>query len=372
MNFDALPKHSEPLPPPDSDFTTAGIAKHASALTFEQRKLLDGIWRSQWSLDKPFPKRGLPRIIGRRPFEEVAGTVLHGLAVETYDGVNKCYVLTVHGALFSSEGANLHSMLLRLTDVVKALYEDDQELNQIAHEVLNARLQLSPHDSLQLATLLQCRDLFRMPFYFSGRSHDRSEWSIAITDEITDLFQAVSSEQFLAHRLYASRTHSPVAPIVTKGLLPHSWPADGSWWTDYTSKTPTATEALFVTHGRLKALKAIRHPEYDCTRLVSLCEELNDCAAHGNAHAVIMLTRAVLDHVAPPFGCTAFKQVASNYGCRSFKLAMERLEQHTRKVADRLLHTTIRKRELAPTMKEVDFSPEVETLLAEFCRLLKE
>jgi hypothetical protein len=51
---------------------------------------------------------------------------------------------------------------------------------------------------------------------------------------------------------------------------------------------------------------------------------------------------------------------------------MERFEQHTRKVADRILHTPIRKKEPAPTMKEAGFSAEVEMLVAEFCRLLKE
>lgn len=368
-NF-TLPKSQHP-PTPESVFTTICLPKHASELTCEQRSLLDAIWQSQWSLDKPFPKRGLPLVIGKRPFEEVVGCTLNGLVVETHEGGDKCYALTIHGALFSSEGSTLLSLLSRLAALVKSMYETDHLVKQVSHEVLQAHLELSSQESLQLATLLQCRHLYNMPFYFSGRSHDRLEWSITITDEITELFQAPSSEQYLNDRLSSSRTHALIASDGSTQAPADGWPLASSWWTDASTTVPKPATGDFVTRDRLAVLRDIRHAEYDCTRLISLCEELNDCAGRGNANAVSMLTRAVLDHVAPAFGYAAFKQVASNYGGLSFKHPMERLEQHTRKVADRLLHTPIRQKELAPTMKEVAFSAEVEMLLAEFCRVLK-
>lgn len=86
-----------------------------------------------------------------------------------------------------------------------------------------------------------------------------------------------------------------------------------------------------------------------------------------------MLTRAILDHVPPAFGFKSFAEVAASYrgGGSSFKKSIERLENHSRKVADRLLHTPIRDKEVAPNMHEVSFAAELETMLAEFCRLLK-
>src|SRR5471032_3490508 len=132
-------------------------------------------------------------------------------------------------------------------------------------------------------------------------------------------------------------------------------------------------DAKFVTGARLDALKHIEHPNFDCTRLICLCEELNACAAGRHAHAVILLTRAILDHIPPVFNLKSFAEVAANYGGagRSFKACAERLEQHARKVADRLLHQSMRKSEIAPELKEVAFSQELEAVLAEVCRILK-
>jgi hypothetical protein len=129
----------------------------------------------------------------------------------------------------------------------------------------------------------------------------------------------------------------------------------------------------YVNLSRIEELKKIKNTRFDCTRLICMCEELNECASRNNVHSVIMLTRAILDHVPPAFEFTRFKEVASNYGGggRSFKDSTERLEHQSRKVADRLLHMPIRDKEVAPNMNEVSFMSEIETLLSEFCRLLK-
>ena len=135
-----------------------------------------------------------------------------------------------------------------------------------------------------------------------------------------------------------------------------------------------ARKPAFVEISRLDELRALKNSTFDCTRLIAMCEELNDCAEHGNAHAVAMLTRAIVDHVPPLFGFSSFEQVAANYGGtkeKSFKKAMERLDKHTKKVADRLLHGQITKSEVAPTMAEVSYSGEVNHLLSEVYRRLK-
>lgn len=87
----------------------------------------------------------------------------------------------------------------------------------------------------------------------------------------------------------------------------------------------------------------------------------------------ILLTRTILNHVPPVFEFETFAQVAANYrgGGNSFKRAAERLENHSRKVADRLAHMPIRNKEVAPIMGEVNFAAEIESILAEFCRVLK-
>lgn len=128
----------------------------------------------------------------------------------------------------------------------------------------------------------------------------------------------------------------------------------------------------YVELSRLCELRAISSTNYDLTRLVCLCEELNVSSAQGTFHATAMLVRAILDHVPPIFGASSFTHIASNVtGSRSFKDAMGALETAARKIADAHLHTQIRKREVLPTATQVNFSPQIDMLLSEIVRLLK-
>lgn len=87
---------------------------------------------------------------------------------------------------------------------------------------------------------------------------------------------------------------------------------------------------------------------------------------------MIVLTRALLDHIPPIFECNKFAEVANNYdGSKSFKEAMKNLENSSRKIADHYLHSQIRKRESLPTVKQIDFSNDIDFLLAEIIRGLK-
>jgi hypothetical protein len=79
-----------------------------------------------------------------------------------------------------------------------------------------------------------------------------------------------------------------------------------------------------------------------------------------------MLTRALLDHVPPIFGVTAFNQLA-NYsgGTRSFKQTMLHLDTVAKKIADGILHNQIRKREPLPMVQQVNSSAAIDLLLEE-------
>ncbi|MEA2344255.1 MAG: hypothetical protein QOF63_2424 [Thermoanaerobaculia bacterium] len=128
----------------------------------------------------------------------------------------------------------------------------------------------------------------------------------------------------------------------------------------------------FVDASRLHDLKQINSSSFDLSRLIALCEELNITWREGAHHGTAMLVRAVLDHVPPIFGVSSFVQVASNYGgAKSFKEAMFGLESAARKIADAHLHTKVRKSESLPTSTQVNFSPQMDVLLAEVVRILK-
>jgi hypothetical protein len=127
----------------------------------------------------------------------------------------------------------------------------------------------------------------------------------------------------------------------------------------------------FVSEARINELRALTSPNFDLRKLVRLCEEINIAYGNGALLATVMLTRAILDHVPPIFGMPTFPQVVNNYpGSRSFKETMESLEKAARKIADGYLHSPIRSKEILPEAQQVNFSAQVDALLAEIVRIL--
>lgn len=128
----------------------------------------------------------------------------------------------------------------------------------------------------------------------------------------------------------------------------------------------------YVNPARIKELKSIPKGNFDLAKLIRFCEELNICFAHECFLAMIVLTRAIIDHVPPVFGCKRFAEVSSNYtGGKSFKDSMKNLEDSSRNIADSYLHGQIRKAESLPNSTQVDFSNDLDLLLAEIARILK-
>ena len=127
----------------------------------------------------------------------------------------------------------------------------------------------------------------------------------------------------------------------------------------------------YVHESRINELGTIDSKKYDLTKLIQFCNELNSSRRDGNLFSIIILCRAIIDHVAPIFGVKSFNEVANNYaGTKSFRESMERLNSSSRKIADQHLHTHIRSSEVLPTITQVDFSNDLDLLLSEVVRLL--
>lgn len=136
--------------------------------------------------------------------------------------------------------------------------------------------------------------------------------------------------------------------------------------------TGNAVELAYVNSTRLRELRAISSSQFDLAKLIQLCEELNKCYNAECYFAVTMLTRAVLDHVPPIFECSKFSQLANNCsGGKSFKKSMQHLENSSRDIADAHLHNQIRPKEIIPNETQVNFSNDLDFLLAEIVRRLK-
>lgn len=125
----------------------------------------------------------------------------------------------------------------------------------------------------------------------------------------------------------------------------------------------------YVNKDRIDELKKIKG-KHDFTRLIQMLLEINDAFSNKNYISVILLVRAILDHIPPIFGCDNFAGLANNYcGSKSFKESMQHLGNSSRKIADSHLHVQIRQIEILPNNTQVDFSNDLDVLLGEILRL---
>jgi hypothetical protein len=129
--------------------------------------------------------------------------------------------------------------------------------------------------------------------------------------------------------------------------------------------------SVYVDPDRINHLQNIKNNEFDLSKLIRKCEELNIAYSTKCFFSVGMLTRAIIDHVPPIFNKNNFAEVAGSHGSKSFRDSMVHLEKSSRKIADSFLHTHIRKKEILPTKTQVNFSSDLDVLLGEIIRILK-
>lgn len=133
---------------------------------------------------------------------------------------------------------------------------------------------------------------------------------------------------------------------------------------------PSASKAQFVDPKRMAQLEGLtaQNKQWDFSKLVRLCGELNYANRHDCFYSVAMLSRAIADHVPPVFGHQTFAQVAAN-SPKSLKDTFDHLDRGLRKIADGFLHQHIRRTETVPTATQVDFRQYVDLLLGEVIRV---
>jgi hypothetical protein len=96
----------------------------------------------------------------------------------------------------------------------------------------------------------------------------------------------------------------------------------------FNSDTGAARQGVASTHPyvdltRLHDLKTLSNKKWDLTRLVRMCEELNDAFERDAFITCSMLVRGIVDHVPPIFNCKSFGEVANNYPGSSVRTLSE-------------------------------------------------
>lgn len=123
--------------------------------------------------------------------------------------------------------------------------------------------------------------------------------------------------------------------------------------------------AAFIDFVVLQELREIKAAQFDTSKLVRMCEELNDCYSRSNYISSILLLRAVINHVPPVFGKETFAQVVAHSGS-SIKKIIDKLQDESRPIADLHTHILMRKKESCPSRNQIEpYKASFEVLIQE-------
>jgi len=107
--------------------------------------------------------------------------------------------------------------------------------------------------------------------------------------------------------------------------------------------------------------------DFDCSRLIRYCEEINDNYERGNYASVGFLSRAIVDHIPPIFNQKSFAGIAAQVSGErhtSFKKSCEALDKSLKNIVDRSIHKQINSADIPPFKEEINFSQDLNTVLA--------
>ena len=317
----------------------------------QQREILAIIWQfyvkeSHWMPARLLHVTNGGKKVVRSVLEQFGGSIVY----EQEEKGIPHYGLTFLGVLLSSEGEYIEELIANYLRLAQTLALQEPHRTHVSSQEALTHLRLDQKGVIELG-----RFLFLSPFLWNG-SFSPSEWNAGLPKDIEDLPDDLHKyiHERAAEQYDSDAPVSPAAKRVGIQML-----------------VEKQNSNTFVDELRMDQLSHINSQNYDLTRLVELCKELNIRYSKESYLAVAMLTRSLLDHIPPIFGVSTFSEVANNYnGSRSFKESMQRLDTSCRKIADSHLHIAIRKKEVLPTKTQVNFTNDVDVLLAEIVRLL--
>lgn len=178
-------------------FSIASIPEWIARLSPTQRQLIDHLWASYVQKGRSFPYRALPLVVGKGPIDDVFAGLNGSILIETQEDGERRISLLFYGALLTGHGPILATLLFRLVDLVKELYQEDVYIKEVDRSGVQERLHLSDAEVGVLFRLLQSGLPPHMPFHLASWSQDGSKWSLAINDEVMKLYQSDDTLDYL-------------------------------------------------------------------------------------------------------------------------------------------------------------------------------
>ena len=235
-------------------------------------------------------------------------------------------------------------------------------------------------DLTELSTLVELAKAERIA-YFLLREEGKVDFTLT---ELLSLWSQVPVPQPNRSRLQDRMAQSGDFPRSTKPkhLRLHAAKVRqlDSQYADMWKKPKPALRSgahTFVHADRIAQLRGLTGAKPDVLRLIRLCEEINTCYEMKCLMAVALLARTVINHVPPALAFQTFTEVVNNYGGgpktnKSFKQIAKKLEDVARTIGDMIAHQAMRPVESVPGPAQIDFSQELDVLLEEVGRVLRE
>jgi len=256
------------------------------------------------------------------------------------------------------DGKHCEDLLLKYLSFVRKRARTERYSRKIGSDAVQSDLGLHNSDLILLCSLLR-----ENSFSHGGGMLGDSTFEVGWPAEVEDIPSDPSS--YMQERLF--RDFDAGMPVIRSKLNEY-------FHRNQPSLSPTSYYQggffyacpPYVSKVRIDELKTLKS-DYDLSKLVRLCEELNAATQSSSYYSMAFLLRTILDHVPPLFSCTDFSQVAANHrGGRSFKDNMQNLQTLLRKIADLHLHNQMKRKETTfPDEKLLHYASTLDILLGE-------
>jgi hypothetical protein len=184
---------------------------------------------------------------------------------------------------------------------------EEEQMPRVTSEEVAAYLGLDrtdPEYRLVLERLLAMTHLDNWGLAGSGSNQD--EWYVNLGPEVWRFRDVQTAEDVVKARedwVNEAQAAAPHFRSVTEEPDEYEMAAP-----------PSFSAAAYIDKTLIAAIRSKDAiSRLDCTKLLTLCQELNDNHAQENAYAAHALLRAILDHIPPILDCKSFAEVANNH-----------------------------------------------------------
>jgi hypothetical protein len=166
-------------------------------LSDNEQNVINAIYEHFYSSNKWPIARALRKKLGRKTVESVVVRKEPQLVQKFEDNGIECYRLTFHGVLICSRAKDDVQMLLQYISFLKKKFEENPEIQEITSTDVEESLKLLREQSIRLSVLIDLGHLWGG----SASNLGRSGWKAGVPDDIEDIGEANSPEEYLKKRL---------------------------------------------------------------------------------------------------------------------------------------------------------------------------